>query len=264
MPDCARIEKSIGNLTTDNFALTFVLEGRSFFNQNIKLKKIPKTIVSGSVQEHIEQMRRNLTSPNGVKLNNQGSQDPVQNTGASANSTLTNDPQKIGVPRTVVATSQWYEADPVLQKAEIKAMKDFKPDAQYGFLQDGKMYWEIEIHPEIVPGTVKDYTLLMVYDSDHPQVKMAGSVKVYPVKPSMEDLESKLRSVYGANTILPHIIKGDEGRYICSTAANATNAGVRNTSAVTCLGFAMRWINVFELSLLDRKTWDLFQQHGEI
>ena len=71
------------------------------------------------------------------------------------------------VDKAVVA-EEWYRTNPQLQKLEIKAMADIHPDAKMGYLPNGKMYWQVRIHP-VVCGQRKDWTLLAVYDSDHPQ-----------------------------------------------------------------------------------------------
>ena len=54
---------------------------------------------------------------------------------------------------------------------------------------------------------------------------------------------------------------------MCSADTSNIKTDMKNggvTSAATSLRFAMRWINIFELGLIDPETWAKFQRHGEI
>ena len=171
------------------------------------------------------------------------------------------------VDKAVVAT-EWYQTNPQLQKLEIKAMADIHPDAKMGYLPNGKMYWTIRIHP-VVCGKRKDWTLLAVYDSDHPQQRWGGSVKFYPVKPNYDEMMKMVNRSNVTPKTIPHLLRDEDNQiYMCTQDRNnieaGHNKGEKVTTAAACLRFAMRWITVFELGLIDQKTWSLFQKHGEI
>ncbi|MBG0787549.1 MAG: hypothetical protein H0S79_20865, partial [Anaerolineaceae bacterium] len=171
------------------------------------------------------------------------------------------------VDKAVVA-AQWYQTNPQLQRMEIKAMADIHPDARMGYLPNDKMYWQIRIHP-IVCGKRKDWTLLAVYDSDHPQKRYGGSVKFYPVKPNFDEMKQMVGRSNVTPKTIPHLLRdSDQQIYLCTQEESRIYAGQKKgqkvTSAAACLRYAMRWITVFELGLIDQRTWSLFHKHGEI
>ncbi|MGN1197924.1 MAG: hypothetical protein ACI4TA_10005 [Acetatifactor sp.] len=171
------------------------------------------------------------------------------------------------VDKAVVAT-EWYQTNPQLQKLEIKAMADIHPDAKMGYLPNGKMYWTIRIRP-VVCGKRKDWTLLAVYDSDHPQQRWGGSVKFYPAKPNYDEMMQMVNRSKVTPKSIPHLLRdADNQIYMCTQDRNniyaGHNKGEKVTTAAACLRFAMRWITVFELGLIDQKTWSLFHEHGKI
>ena len=156
----------------------------------------------------------------------------------------------------------------MLQKAEIKAMADIHPDAKMGYLPNGRMYWTVRIHP-VVCGKRKDWTLLAVYDPDHPQQRWGGSVKFYPVKPNYNEMMQLVNRSSVTPKSIPHLLRDEDDQiYMCTQDRNNISAGQHKgekvTTAAACLRFAMRWITVFELGLIDQKTWTMFQHHGEI
>ena len=68
---------------------------------------------------------------------------------------------------------------------------------------------------------------------------------------------------------IPHLLKDSDNQiYMCTQHQNNIHAGEHKgelvTTAAACLRFAMRWITVFELGLIDQKTWGLFHEHGKI
>lgn len=77
---------------------------------------------------------------------------------------------------------QWYEHNKQLFDEEVRFMTTAMPTAQYDFLQNGNMYWIIETHP-IICGIKKDWTLLVVQASDHPQQNRGETIRLYPIKP---------------------------------------------------------------------------------
>ena len=177
------------------------------------------------------------------------------------------------VPKIIVSARQWYQDNPKLLMLEREAMRKFQGDrAKFGIRKkDGKAYWDIKCRP-IIPGKklseCRTYTIRMLYDSDHPKKRYGTSVRAYLKKPTIEQLQdivNKSRNVSPKR--IPHLIKDEENNlFLCSAdTANVSddyNSGV--TSAATSLRYALRWIIIFELGLMDPETWNLFQQHGKI
>ena len=234
-------------------------------------KPVDKAVVAAddsSTADAIAALRNQLAGGGETMVNQDGTvlnpADPM-----SASSLANGDGFK-PVDKAVVAvvTTQWYRTNPQLRDLEIKAMADIHPAAKMSYLPNGKMCWQVRIHP-VVCGHRKDWTLLAVYDSDHPQQRWGGSVKFYPVKPNYgEMMEMVNRSNVNPKTI-PHLLKDENNQiYMCTQDRNNIFAGhdrgERVTTAAACLRFAMRWITVFELGLIDQNTWCLFHEDGKI
>jgi hypothetical protein len=229
-------------------------------------KPVDKAVVAANdTADAIAKLRQTLSSGEQTYVNSDGTihnpSDPK-----TTESSLTGGGFK-PVDKAVVAT-QWYESNPSLLEGEVIAMHDIKPEAANGFLPNGKMYWAVRLYP-VICGSRKDWTLLLVYDEDHPQMRWGGSVKVYPVKPSVAEMEAMVARSKVTPKSIPHLLADDEGQlYMCTQDRNNIHAGSSRgqkiTTAAGCLRFAMRWINVFELGLIDQITWTKFQAHGEI
>ena len=174
------------------------------------------------------------------------------------------------IPKAIVSVAnQWYEKNKDLFEAEIVAMNDFKPDARYGFFEDGRMYWSVSFTPTVAGRRTRTYNLALVYDADHPKARYGSSVKAYLIKPTIDDLQTIVnRTPEITDKSIPHLLRDASGElYLCSADTtnckdNLSNGGI--TSASTSLRFAMRWINIFELGLIDPETWRKFHAHGEI
>jgi hypothetical protein len=148
-------------------------------------------------------------------------------------------------------------------------MNDFKPDSRYGVVEDGRMYWLVSFTPTVAGRKTRTYTMALVYDEDHPKARYGSSVKAYPIKPTISDLQTIVNRTPGIkDKSIKHLLRDANGElYLCSADTtnckdNLSRGGV--TSAATSLRFAMRWINIFELGLVDPETWKKFQSHGEI
>jgi hypothetical protein len=68
---------------------------------------------------------------------------------------------------------------------------------------------------------------------------------------------------------IPHLLHDEDNQiYLCTqhkdNIYHGHNKGERVTTAAACLRYAMRWVTVFELGLIDQKTWTLFHDHGKI
>ncbi|MDD7409530.1 MAG: hypothetical protein SOV71_00935 [Anaerovoracaceae bacterium] len=232
-------------------------------------KPVDKAVVAAednSTADAIAALRAQLAGGGETMVNQDGTvlnpEDPM-----SASSLAKGDGFK-PVDKAVVAAPQWYQTNPQLQKLEIKAMADIHPEAKMGYLPNGRMYWTIRIHP-VVCGSRKDWTLLAVYDPDHPQQRWGGSVKFYPVRPNYEEMQQMVNNSSVEPKTIPHLLRDEDNQiYMCTQDRNNIKAGHRKgeqvTTAAACLRYAMRWITVFELGLIDQQTWSMFQKHGEI
>jgi hypothetical protein len=130
------------------------------------------------------------------------------------------------------------------------------------------MYWIITIQP-VVCGKRKKWSFLAVYDSDHPQARWGGSVKFYPVSPNYAEMQEMVNRSFVTPKSIPHTLRDDNRQiYLCTQHMNNIHHGQHKgeliTTAASCLRYAMRWVTVFELGLIDQETWDLFQDHGKI
>ena len=229
-------------------------------------KPVDKAVVAADTANAIADLRRTLESEDQTYVNSDGTiynpSDPQ-----TAQSSLSGGGFK-PVDKAVVAATQWYRQNPALQQAEIKAMQEIKPDAKYDFLPNGKMYWKVRLRP-VICGNRKDWTILLVYDEDHPQIRWGGSLKAYPVRPNIDEMQAMLNRSHVTPKSIPHLLTDDESQlYMCTQHTDNIHAGQRKgekvTTAAACLRYAMRWITVFELGLIDPTTWSKFQSHGEI
>ena len=240
------------------------------------VKTIPKTTValpdnksstmsSSQEEDLINRLRAGLTGDQPLAVDETGTIHTEQKDSTSGGQGIKT------IPKTTVAV-QWYQEKPDLFKAELVAMNDINKGARYGFLNNGKMYWTVQVSPNVA-GKTRRWTLLMVYDSDHPQARWGGSVKVYPVQPDINEMEKIVQQhrytnvAIQENSSIPHLLSDENSQlYMCTADYHdiETGANNRTTSAATCLRYAIRWINVFELGLRDPKTWRLFHEHGKI
>lgn len=220
---------------------------------------VDRPVVAGSVEDQIAAMREMLTStdPNRqVQVTGTG---VIPNPAAEGSSLDANEPISV-IPGPVVA-AQWYETNPGLQQAEIQAMLAFHPTAQYGFLRDGRMYWQVRIRPDVL-GERKDWTFLAVYDEDHPKQRWGGSVKFYPVSPNYEEMKARVEESSVTPKTIPHMLHDSENQlYLCSQHRDLVEAGKMVTSASACLRNVIYWVNMFEWGLLDQAIWDEFHIH---
>ena len=229
-------------------------------------KPVDKAVVAADTAEAIADLRQTLESENQTFVNSDGTIFNPSDPGTTQNSLSGGGFKPVG--KTCVAGTQWYRQNPALQRAEIKAMLEIKPDAKYDFLPNGKMYWTIRLRP-VICGKRKDWTIIMVYDEDHPQVRWGGSLKAYPVKPNIDEMQALVNRSFVSQKSIPHLLLDDENQlYMCTQHTDhihaGRNKGEKVTTAAACLRYAMRWITVFELGLIDQATWSKFQSHGEI
>ncbi len=239
-------------------------ESMDSYNQ-VKTSVVPKGIVSTrSVSELIDEMRGE-TAQEGLSDN--GFEDEYNLDGE--------EPEKPKiVPKAVVSSKQWYESNPDLFMAEKAAMYDYQGNrAKFGVMRDGRAYWRVRCQPAIAgkdKRSCRAYDIVLVYDNDHPQARYGSSVKAYLIRPTITDLQEIVNKTPGVSPKnIPHVLRDPNGElYLCSADTSNVSTSLDSsggiTSAATSLRFALRWINIFELGLLDPVTWGKFQGHGQI
>jgi hypothetical protein len=87
------------------------------------------------------------------------------------------------------ASSQWYQRNKALMNAEIDLMSRQYPDASVSFMKDGRMAWKYTANVKV--GNIsRQWTFLLIHDADHPRnVAYGGSIKVYVVSPTVQELQ---------------------------------------------------------------------------
>lgn len=240
-------------------------------HNDITLKKtgvVPKGIVSTkSVSDLINEMRGEENSEGTIEP------DDSDSDGVGSRESRTSSNPKL-VPKTVVSTSQWYESNPELLMAEKAAMYDFQGNkAKFRILNDGRACWLVHCQPSIAGKDkryCRAYDIALIYDSDHPQARYGSSVKAYLLNPTVNQLQDIVNRTKGVSPKnIPHLLRDGNGElYLCSADTKDVSTNIDSTrgitSAATSLRFALRWINIFELGLIDPVTWGKFQRHGEI
>jgi len=171
-----------------------------------------------------------------------GEEVSITNTGevVSSNDPKASSSSSLAIPPGKLAASfYWYERDPVLLEAEQAAMKEKQPNFQLEKLDDGRLCWIGNVNPRGNDGGV--WTLQVIYDHNHPHNdSYGGSIKVYSIKPTLEDLIKELGE-------LPHILRDSAGYLlICTARKDDVNVGRIQTSAATCIGWATKWIWMVE------------------
>lgn len=230
-----------------------------------KTSVVPKGIVSTrSVSDLINEMR------GGEDAETEDADDDVE--------AYVDEPQPSSnpklVPKTVVSADQWYEKNPDLLTAEKAAMYDFQgKKARFCILKDGRACWMVHCQPSIAGRDkrfCRAYDIALIYDNDHPQARYGSSVKAYLLNPTVDQLQDIVNRTSGVTPKnIPHLLRDGKGElYLCSADTRDVSTSLDSaggiTSAATSLRFALRWINIFELGLIDPVTWSKFQRHGEI
>lgn len=76
-------------------------------------------------------------------------------------------------------------------------------------LLNGRMYWIIILRP-VIFGEEKEWTLLAVYDSDHPHKKWGGSVKIYPVRPNYNEMQEMVNNASVSPKGVSHLLNDND------------------------------------------------------
>lgn len=146
------------------------------------------------------------------------------------------------------------------------------PKAKLGKLDDGRLYWLLDfplIASPISPDGVREWKVMMVYNSDHPFFppgRYAGSVKTYPLSPSIDDMVA-MYSTY-RNRVPPHLLTDEFGNsFLCIEHNDNVVLENRRGGRVTCgadyAAQTARWLTAFELSLVDDAVFEKFNRHTD-
>lgn len=84
---------------------------------------------------------------------------------------------------------QWYEKSPMLLEAEKEVMRQNYPDFKLDKLDDGRLFWYGQVKSTMFEDIT--YTLMVVYNSNHPSWVMGSSIRIYLIDP---DDDSYLRN----------------------------------------------------------------------
>ena len=158
--------------------------------------------------------------------------------------------------------SQWYETNPSLLEGEKMAMQKFFPHFTLGKLDDGRLYWIGELNPGIYEtkfGVKKTYTVMAVYQNNHPAAVMGSTVRVYPVLPDVDDIinECGFRPY--------HLLRdSNDSLYLCTNEAGNVKTGQTTTSAASVLAWAVKWLSCYELVLTGDLDKEKFNKHGGV
>lgn len=167
----------------------------------------------------------------------------------------------INIPTGKLA-SQWYESDPSLLEAEKAAMGKFFPNFKLDKLDDGRLFWIGDLTPGIYETKFKEqktYTVMAVYNNNHPEQVMGSSVRIYPVLPDVDDIirECGFRPY--------HLLRdSSENLYLCTNEAGNVKTGSTSTSAASVLAWAVKWLSCYELVLTGDLDKDVFNRHGGV
>lgn len=160
--------------------------------------------------------------------------------------------------------AQWYEADPELLEMEKIAMGKAFDGFELGKLDDGRLYWIGNVTPGVYEtkfgvANRKTYTLMAVYQQNHPMQVMGSSVHVYPVLPDVQDLID----VCGFQ---PAHLLWDSNRqlYLCTAERDDVKAGNTITTAASVIAWAIKWLTCYELVLTGDLTKEQFNNHHEL
>lgn len=153
--------------------------------------------------------------------------------------------------------SQWYIDNPEFQKKEIVSVKNCFPYAKYGFLPDGRMYWLLPVHPDF-NNNKRQWMIKIVYDRNHPERKIGGSIRVYIINPCYSEIMEMIEKATIIPKSIPHCIMDSEGFRIDVFWEQVPFQLQIVKSATSAIFRAFRWITIFELGLKDQKIWSLF------
>ena len=169
---------------------------------------------------------------------------------------------KISIDPKVKLALHWYEREPDLLAMEKTVVESCFNGFQLDKLDDGRLYWYGQLEPGIYETKFhrkRVYTVMAVYQNNHPNQEMGSSIHVYPVDPDISEIieECGFRPY--------HLLTDSAGQnYLCTNGADNVKVGSVVTTAATVLSWAVRWFMSYELVLTGELTKEQFCQHGVI
>ena len=152
---------------------------------------------------------------------------------------------------------QWYEREPQLLEAEKEAMHKLFPDFILDKLSDGRLFWSGSLNIGVLGDN--EWHIMAVYNNNHPQQVMAGSVKVYVVEPDMKELMEELEWCRS------HLCRDSYGNiYLSLFFSTDMGSGTNVTSAAAHIAMAVKWLTAFELVLTGDLSKEEFCTEGLI
>ena len=155
---------------------------------------------------------------------------------------------------------QWYRKNPQLMNAEIAVMRKHYPKAGFDFWKvNGNMYWLVTLKVFQTPGITKPWVFQLTYDKDHPNNHgFGGSIKVVPLKPSLDDLKKIAKDHKRPG--VPHVIHNESHflkHYLCTRWPKDIESGDELVSSATqAAAWAADWAAHFELGIRNAKVWN--------
>lgn len=157
----------------------------------------------------------------------------------------------------VVKLLQWYERDSHLLEIEKAAMHKLFPDFILDKLSDGRLFWSGSLNIGVLGDN--EWHIMAVYNNNHPQQVMAGSVKVYVVEPDMKELMEELEWCRS------HLCRDSYGNiYLSLFFSTDMGSGTNVTSAAAHIAMAVKWLTAFELVLTGDLSKEDFSADGII
>ena len=159
--------------------------------------------------------------------------------------------------------AQWYERDPELLEMERAAMARAFNGFELTKLDDGRLCWIGDVTPGVYETKYgiqnrKTYTLMAVYQNNHPNQQMGSSVFVYPLLPDVQDL------IDFCGFRPSHLLVDSAGQnYLCTAESTDIKVGKTVTTAASVLAWAIKWLTAYELVLTgDLAKEDFNRHHG--
>ena len=159
-------------------------------------------------------------------------------------------------PGILAASFYWYERNQQLLDSEIASMKHFFPTFCLEKMNDGRLCWRGTFYPTNLRTNAR-WDLKVVYQHNHPSHSTyGGSIRVYSESPNLEDISRRLGEA------IPHAPKDENGKYfLCTNRTEDMKIGNHQTSAASALGWAAKWIAIFEMWLAGDITTAEFSSH---
>lgn len=149
---------------------------------------------------------------------------------------------------------QWYEINPELLETEKIAMSRAFPHFTLDRLDDGRLYWVVQIESLI---NKRKYEVMCIYRKNFPQQIMGPSILVCPILPDVDDIRNEAMftpciSPY-SNPFSTQILRDSSGYYFigfmldnkfpetCSRSLKLFECWLAIIEAKTILGYNVSW-----------------------